>query len=466
MNFFDKDAAKESFLALARTKPALQGIADGQLMEMLATHLCLTSEAALFSADRNFQESYLASALNRTSILAASYDRNYIPRKASPSKGAIRVVNNSSHDKSIPFGTILLSEDQVPYETIIPIVVGARKNALISCEQLERKTLNFTVSNVEAYYEILLEPELSRQVHQMRVFVNDEEWKETRLFRNTKADSKVWAEIYTPLDQLGVRFGNGIFGKILAEGSQVKLELVLTRGDVTLLNEQPLNPVDINNNFQDLEFITGTVINGGENIEGTEETRRNALYYFLYDEKHEWDDDYEFMLRQQFPHLLFCKVWGEEKQEKMVGYRAVEHINHLFFSVYAKEQPNIHQNVQNTLETIPEYNRFFKHVPIEHKKFSARIEGKINRGLALHEVEKTIRNLLTKYYGQNSKDRREHALIRDLYQLMNRISYNHIYAFESQDDVFITLSGQKEPKMLYDMVSIDMNQLELVLEYA
>ena len=465
-NYFDKQEAKAAFLAMARSKPALQGIADGQLMDMLGTHLGLVAEAALYNADRNLQESYLATAINRTSVLAAAYDRNYIPRKPKPSGGSVRVVNESSSGKSVPVGTVLISDDLVHYEVETPVVVDAGQNALVTVSQIFRESLEFTLSNPSPYYEILLEPEKSRQVHDIKVFVNGVEWDKTRLFRNTNSESTVWAEIYTPLDQLGVRFGNGIFGKIPDTDSTVTLELILTSGDVVLLNEQSLTPVDPSGAFIGVEFISGTPLSGGENIEGTEETRRNALYYFQYDEKHEWDDDYAFMLRQKFPDLLFCKVWGEEKQENMVGYRAIEHINHIFFSVYATGKPLIHVDVLAELQTMPEYNRFFTHTPVAHQKFTFSIEGSIKRSLVMHEIEAAIRTLIDRHYGQDSKDRRERALVRDFYKLMNGLTHNGMAVFESQDDVFITLSGVKEPIKLYDMVSVNMADSVLELSYA
>lgn len=465
-NYFDKQEAKAAFLAMARSKPALQGIADGQLMDMLGTHLGLVAEAALYNADRNLQESYLATAINRTSVLAAAYDRNYIPRKPKPSGGSVRVVNESSSGKSVPAGTVLISDDLVHYEVETPVVVDAGQNALVTVSQIFRESLEFTLSNPSPYYEILLEPEKSRQVHDIKVFVNGVEWDKTRLFRNTNSESTVWAEIYTPLDQLGVRFGNGIFGKIPDTDSTVTLELVLTAGDVTLLNEQTLSLIDPFGAFAGVEFISGTPLNGGANMEGAEETRRNALYYFQYDEKHEWDDDYAFMLRQKLPDLLFCKVWGEEKQENMVGRRAIEHINHIFFSVYATGKPLIHTDVLAELQTIPEYNRFFAHTPVAHQKFTFSIEGKIKRGLVMHEIATAIRALIERHYGQDSKDRRERALVRDFYKLMNGLTHKGIAVFESQDDVFITLSGTREPVKLYDMVSVNMADSVLELIYA
>ena len=134
--------------------------------------------------------------------------------------------------------------------------------------------------------------------------------------------------------------------------------------------------------------------------------------------------------------------------------------------MYATGKPLIHAEVMAELQTIPEYNRFFVHTPVAHQKFTFSIEGKIKRSLVMHEIEAAIRTLIERYYGQDSKDRRERALVRDFYRLMNGLSRNGIAVFESQDDVFITLSGTKEPEKLYDMVSVNMADSVLELSYA
>ena len=69
-NYFDKQEAKAAFLAMARSKPALQGIADGQLIDMLGSFFVFVAVGAVYNADRNLQKSYLATAINRTSVLA------------------------------------------------------------------------------------------------------------------------------------------------------------------------------------------------------------------------------------------------------------------------------------------------------------------------------------------------------------------------------------------------------------
>jgi len=468
-NYRDKQQSKQAFLDIARAKPELEGF--GQILESMATHLALVGEAALYETDRNFQDSYLTTALNRAAILAASYDRNYVPRKAIPATGSVRAVNRSlTETRSVPAGLVLLSPDNYYYETTMPIVVEPGSNILINSSQVERETLQHTVTEERAFYEIRLDPVTSRRVHKIKVFVDGYEWDQTALFRNTTEFTQCWAEFYTELDQLGVRFGNGTYGKIPVLDSEITIELILTDGNVTLLSNQSLSPVDDVPN--DLEFVTGTTLDAGSDMEGTEETRRNALYYFLYDENHEWANDYRFMLKRLYPDMLFCQIWGEEKQEKMVGFRSVDHISHIFFSVYEPNRPDLPDEVNATLSEIPEYNRFFTHKPYEEKNFTVSISGVINRSLVLTDVEIKIKELLVENYGKSSLNRRDSALKRDLYRLMNAMEIDATKVFKSEDDIFIELTGQTEAtvseqgqKLLYEMICIDIDSSTVEIKY-
>ena len=460
-NYRDKAQSKASFLEIARSKPELEGF--GQILDAIGTHLGLLGEAAHFEVERNFQDSYLSTALTRPAVLAASYDRNYVPRKAIPSGGPIRVVNNSKTEThSVPSGMALLSADDYYYETVMPIAVEPGANVLVNSYQIERLTLSHTIASEHPFYEIRIDPVVSRRIHKISVFVDDIEWTETKNFRDTDEFTKCWAEFYTELDQLGVRFGNGTYGKIPALDSTVRLGLILTDGDITLLSSNSLSPE--NGVTSDLTFITGTIIENGSSMEGTEETRRNALYYFLYDEKHEWSNDYRFMLKQLFPEMLFCQVWGEEKQERMVGFRAVEHISHIFFSVYETGRTTLPDEVLEALSSIPEYNRYFTHKPVEFKKFTVDISGVINHSLVLTDIEIRIQELLLRDYGQDSKTRKNSALKRDIYKLMNSMKVNGVKVFKSEDDIEVFLSGDTEPAvsdqgqpLLYEMISIDID---------
>ena len=305
-NYRDKAVSKQKFLDIARSKPSLEGV--DQLLDAVGTHLSLVAEAAFYEMDRNYQDSFLSTAITRPSVLALSYDRNYVPRKAIPSSGSIRVVNNNDDIRSIPSGLKLLSPDQLIYETTMPILVEANSNVLVNAIQIERQTITTQIDAETPFYEIKLDAETSRRISSITVSINGDEWVKTQLFRNTNEFSAVWSEFYTELDELGIRFGNGTYGKIPDIGSNVVIDLILTDGETLITSSQPLSVMD-NDHVNDISFYSGTVIDAGNDMEGTEETRKNASYYFQYDEKHEWSNDYRFYLKQNFPDLLFCQVW-------------------------------------------------------------------------------------------------------------------------------------------------------------
>ena len=134
------------------------------------------------------------------------------------------------------------------------------------------------------------------------------------------AESHVYDEFYHFTDQIGIRFGNGDFGKILPQGTKVRVELVLTEGDTILLEKQSLWPVeeirDANGLSAQYQITVSQTIQNGEAQEGTEEMRRNLHYAPVYNERLVWDNDYEYFLRRRFPEIVFTRAWGEEEAEK------------------------------------------------------------------------------------------------------------------------------------------------------
>ncbi|MFA0124670.1 lipopolysaccharide biosynthesis protein BplA, partial [Vibrio sp. 10N.261.48.A2] len=194
-------------------------------------------------------------------------------------------------------------------------------------------------------------------LHKFRVFIDMgdgyEEWQPTSRFRNARAD-KVFDEFYSHTDQVGIRFGNNIFGLIPSKDAKIKVELWLTEGDTKLMPSQPLTPVD--DNAEEIEFETASVFTGGAAREETDELRRNALYYPLYDDNHVWDDDYLFFIKQHFPEVIWGNVWGEAEQEKMDGELKMENVNKIFLCVYAPDNANIGNEIEAYMkEHIPQF---------------------------------------------------------------------------------------------------------------
>ncbi|AFT97412.1 BplA (plasmid) [Alteromonas macleodii str. 'Balearic Sea AD45'] len=460
-NLDNKAEARASFTDIIRKKPVLEPLADSQVMQGVNTFQNLALEYALHKLERARQEGYLSTAYNRSSILALAEDRQYIPRKAAPSRGQIRIRNKQNRDRSVMAYFPIVSEDQVYYMVNESVRVAAGGEVVVDGCQVKRHELSFVVEKEQPFLEFEFGRAISVNLHKFRVFVDmgsgAEEWYPTNRFRNARAD-KVFDEFYSHTDQVGIRFGNNIFGLVPSKGAQITVELWLTEGDTKLMPNQPLTPVD--DNAEDIEFETASVFTGGAAREETDELRRNALYYPLYDDNHVWDDDYLFFIKQHFPEVIWGNVWGEAEQEEMDGELKLENVNKIFLCVYAPDNPSIGSEIQAYMQkNIPQFNRRYHNVPVDEQAFTAKITGKLLRSITLTDAKKLISDTLWNNYGKDASRRKAKALKRDLYRLMNGLNI-----FESEDDIEIEIIGQSEPENLKQMIYIDLDATMSLLD--
>lgn len=463
MEYQNKAAARASFTDIIRKKPSLEALADSQVLQGLNTFQGLALEYALHKLERAQQEGYLSTAYNRSSILALAEDRQYLPRKPTPSIGQLKVDNKSGSTIGTPAHFALVSEDQRYYMTVDAVSALSGGTAQVGITQVRKHEISFTIEKEQPFIELELGRSISKSIHKFRVFIDMgtgyEEWKPSARFRNAR-DAKVFDEFYSHTDQVGIRFGNNVFGLIPKKDSKVKVELWLTDADTKLMPNQTLTAVD-SRGVELVEFTTATVIQGGVAGESTEELRRNAMYYPLYDENHVWDDDYAFFIKRHFPQVIWCKIWGEAEQEKMDGELNLRNHNKIFFCCYAPNDPDIGTKIKPFMEQhIPQLNRRYESVPVDKKSFTVTITGKIKRSVVLSDAVKLINDKLWNNYHKNSRSRRVKCLDRDLYRICNSLN-----VFEELEDIDITVTGTSEPQNLKQMVFIDYDSTVLNLSY-
>ncbi|WFQ78113.1 hypothetical protein PXH59_00250 (plasmid) [Xenorhabdus sp. SF857] len=441
-NLENKAEAIASFSDIVRKKPTLEALADSQVLQGINTFQNLALEYALHKLERANQEGYLSTAYNRSSILALAEDRQYLPRKATPSRGKIRIINKINQQYSTTSYYPIVSEDQVYYMINESFLVPANSEILVDGCQIKRQELHFVVEKEQPFLEFEFGRGISTNLHKFRVFVDMgsgyEEWQSTTRFRNSSME-KVFDEFYSHTDQVGVRFGNNIFGLIPTKNSKIKIEVWLTDGDTKLMPNQTLTPV---NDVEGVEFETASLFTGGTSREKTDELRRNALYSPLYDNNHVWDDDYLFFIKQHFPEVIWGHVWGEAEQERMDGKMRLENVNKIFVCVYAPDNSNIGPEIENYMtDNIPQFNRRYQNVPVEALSFTIQITGKLLRNVTLAEAQRVISDTLWNNYGKDAANKKSKALKRDLYRMMNNLNI-----FESEDDIYIEMAGNFEPK--------------------
>ena len=454
---------------LFASSPAWKDLADSQFVEHLIIFFGLTVEDALFRVERARQESFVATALNRSSITAFVEDRDYLPRKAQPATGTVTITNPGLNPVTLLKGRELLSETQRTYTLQATVIIPAGGSIQAPVSQVKKQTVKHIVAASQAFYEIILDRSITSQINAIEVLVDEDgrgdvAWGYHRLLQNSYATTKAWDEFYKFTDQIGIRFGNGTFGYIPPVGSRVTINLDLTDGATILMPKQQLYPVkevlDSAGNTATITIAASSIITNGEDAEGTEEIRRNLHYWPVYNERLIWDNDYTYFIRRRFPEVVFVKAWGEEEAEKMYGF-SYDHVNKIYISAYANRS-GVKENVMSALAGVPMMNRRFVWVEPVHVTFSLAITGKVLSDRSLDEVKSDIKDVLAKYYGKDSLLRRDKNLISEIYEAIQSTGH-----FGSDSGAYFeaVASGQVAPDIIFRMPSIDLDVCTFNLSY-
>ena len=463
-----KEEAITQFKQILSGKTSWVRLAKSQFVNMLSIFQSWALRDALWKIERTQQEFFLSTALNDSSVLAHAEDREYIPRKATPSSGLMRIANNGTAAVAPPANTAFVSEAQLDYllETAISIPAGGYVDVKLS--QLKYAApRTISVSDEMPFIEVTFSKEDTAKLSRFQVLVDGEPWEYARLFQNSVSTSEVYDEFFAHNGQFGIRFGNGIFGKIPTLNSVVTIESWHTEGATVLLANNTLHLaqdiLDFAGAPADLTITTLDAITGGDAMEAIEEMRVNLHYWPRYNDKLVWRDDYAFFARQHVPGITWFECWGEQQQEAQSGFN-VQNINKIFLTGYAPDNANLDADILAAFSSIPLLNRKFDWVAPVFSTFTVAITGKVVRSANMATAIAAIWATLNENYGKDSKTRKDAVELSDIYEIIKKTGF-----FDATGTFYhITITGVTTPTQLQEMVHLDPLQANstFTLNYA
>lgn len=462
---------KNKFKELLGQIPEWKNLVDSQFVEKMAVFAGWLVEHADYSVERAYQEAFYDSALNRSSLLAHAEGLSYVSAKPEPAQGKALFVNGGEQNVELVRDREFMSDAQVIYTLEESITIPAGGQVTASVSQRSKGVYEFTVEHTQSFYEYLFPQDVSPNIVSMRVFVDEQdgngfyEYDYDYLLTNSFSDTRCYDEFYHFTDQLGVRFGNGTFGKQLEQGWQVRIETVETDGDTLLLEKQSLWPVeeikDVIGLTAQVEITVSQTIQNGQNQEDTETLRRNLHYASVYNDRLVWDQDFNYFLRRRYRDIVFAKAWGEDKAEEMWGIN-VDWINKVWICAYSPER-DIKELAMQAVKEIPSMNRHYVWHDPEHIEFWLEIRGKVLQNQPLSEVEQAIRDTLQAHYGKASTTRRDQVFLHEIYSDISSTGY---FAQNSSAWFEVKTFGQYEAQYIYQMISINLDKTIISLEYV
>lgn len=373
---------------------------DSEFAKYIITFVAQVYFRAEQVAARRLQEAFLSLALKMSSVLAHAESRGYVAKKRIPTKKSISIKNNSNETQYIPAKTKLYSSDS-GLHFLIENALTIEPNVEYISDAIQAQIVNFesTVEDNRKFLEKKLDVATSSRIASMKVSVKEPSgtkklWEQSYLFRNTNDKSLSYVEFYTSTQQLGVRFGNGISGRIPSLGSTVYIECLVTDGFTELSEGVKLDILD-NPSIANVLVITSkdTLVSGSER-EDMESLRNNALYFTSYDNTVVYDGDYEFFTRQNISGLSWFRVWGEKEQEKLTGRNDLDFSTRVYLSAYHPKigQEALMQSLGSLYSGVKTLNITYTPTECKTEPFTIELSGKI---LSTQKVDET-KNVIIK----------------------------------------------------------------------
>lgn len=355
-----------------------------EFVRYLVTFVAMVVERISFASERRLQESFLTRAVSPSSVLAGAESRGYIPMKRKPNKKRIVLTNKTASAIVVPALTRLYCPDNgLFYLMENQAVVPASGAVVSSCIQAELSVLNYRLQSASPYASVLLDADTSDKVAELRVFVTGpvglrEEWTRTKLFRGTDKNSRAFVEFYTPGEQIGIRFGNGVSGRIPAAQSLVQIECLLTNGPTDVPAGMAMMAPTWPELTDVVDIVTGETLQIGTERESTESIRQNALYYPSYDEQIVWGSDHLYYIRTNIAGLNWISVWGEADQENIAGFQSIDFINQIYISANhpVLSPSEVKAAIELLYQQQESYNENYQWVFPLHRPFTIALKGK------------------------------------------------------------------------------------------
>lgn len=332
----DFNRYKESLKTYAREQSLFKDYDfDGSNFSVLNDILAYNTYHNAFYLNMLFSEMFLDSAQLRNSISSHSKDLNYLPRSFRSAKIIVDIsidttdattpVSMVTIPKNHPFSTRVNSKTYqfVPKENIL---VTESENSVFTAHDVELYEGNYILDTFYTNYSIerqrfiLSDPTIDTS--SITVVVADDDSAVTynlaiSLLGLTQ-DSEVFFLQPVENDKYEVVFGNGIIGKKPKNGSTIYVEYRVCNGELPNGAFEFIADRAIGE-FGNIEVAVGRdsagafmKATGGAIHESIDEVRFNAPRHYQTQERAITVNDYEILLKQQYPEINAITVFGGE----------------------------------------------------------------------------------------------------------------------------------------------------------
>jgi hypothetical protein len=276
-------------------------------------------------------EMFLDSAQLRDSVVSHAKELNYVPQSfhSAQANVNINIVSTDTNKRSIviPKGTTFTSRMLDRNYTF-----SVEENIIVSEYTLSSNTLSFTGKNItlyEGYYvndtytytygtpSKLIISNKNVDVSSLTVTVVEDTGSSTLVYKRATSmfdltkDSRVFFIQGAESDSYEIVFGDGVTGRRPKNNSIVSIEYRISNGELPngCSNFVPDSTIQGETN---INVTVNAVASGGNVYETTESIKYNAPRHFTSQERAVTTEDYETLLKLNFPEINTVTAYGGE----------------------------------------------------------------------------------------------------------------------------------------------------------
>ena len=321
----DFDDIKEDIINHYKDNPTFKdynftGSALNTIIDVLAYNTHLNNITANFSIN----EMFLDTAQRRENIVSLAKTLNYIPTSATSSRVKLTIAiprAGTEASFTIPAGSLAVATSgntSYNFFTIQDYVVqyntgDVTKNIDVEFYEGTQLTQRFIHSNTTDSFPTFDILNSGVDTQTINVSVNGVKYTkvmpETEGVTNADANSLIYFVEETNNERHRLRFGNGVIGKKLVAGDDIICSYISTNGSTA----NGINAFSVTiQNKSDASITTTRTSYGGAEIETERSIKDNAPHWFQSQFRAVTTNDYEVIVKKNFPDIQSINVYGGE----------------------------------------------------------------------------------------------------------------------------------------------------------
>ena len=328
----DFDTIKSTFKSYLQSQDRFNDYDfDGSNINVLLDILSYNTYHNAFYLNMVGNEMFLDSAQLRDSVVSHAKELNYVPQSfhSAQANVNINIVSTDTNKRSIviPKGTTFTSRMLDRNYTF-----SVEENIIVSEYTLSSNTLSFTGKNItlyEGYYvndtytytygtpSKLIISNKNVDVSSLTVTVVEDTGSSTLVYKRATSmfdltkDSQVFFIQGAESDSYEIVFGDGVTGRRPKNNSIVSIEYRISNGELPngCSNFVPDSTIQGETN---INVTVNAVASGGNVYETTESIKYNAPRHFTSQERAVTTEDYETLLKLNFPEINTVTAYGGE----------------------------------------------------------------------------------------------------------------------------------------------------------